>query len=144
MARGGAHSPRRFPRTARVNEVVHEVIAEALERLSDPRVELVTVTGVDVSADLRHATIYYSVPVRRGATAAKDEVAAGLTAAAPHLRTELGRQVRMKYLPRLAFREDPSVEAAQRVEDILREIHDREDDRAGAPGSDAGPGVADA
>ena len=53
-------SVRRYPRMARVNEVVREVIADELERLSDPRLGLVTVTGVDVSADLRHATVYYS------------------------------------------------------------------------------------
>ena len=53
-------SVRRYPRMARVNEVVREVIADELERLSDPRLGLVTVTGVEVSADLRHATVYYS------------------------------------------------------------------------------------
>jgi ribosome-binding factor A len=50
-------SPRKYPRTARVNEVVREVLAEELERLSDPRLGLVTVTSVDVSPDLRHATV---------------------------------------------------------------------------------------
>ncbi|MCL4294018.1 MAG: ribosome-binding factor A, partial [Acidimicrobiia bacterium] len=52
---------RRYPRTARVNEVVREVLADELERLSDPRLGLVTLTDVDVSADLRHADVYYSV-----------------------------------------------------------------------------------
>ena len=52
--------PRRYPRMARVNEVVLEALADELERLSDPRLGLVTITGVDVSADLRHATVYYS------------------------------------------------------------------------------------
>ena len=54
------HSTRRYPRTARVNEVMLEVLADELERMSDPRLELVTLTGVDVAADLRHATVYYS------------------------------------------------------------------------------------
>ena len=52
--------PRRYPRTARVNEVVREALGDELERLSDPRLGLVTVTGVDVNADLRQATVYYS------------------------------------------------------------------------------------
>jgi len=52
---------RSYPRTARVNEVVREVLADELERLSDPRLGLVTLTDVEVSADLRHADVYYSV-----------------------------------------------------------------------------------
>jgi ribosome-binding factor A len=52
------NQPRRYPRMARVNEVVREAIGDELERLNDPRLGLVTVTGVDVSADLRHATVY--------------------------------------------------------------------------------------
>ena len=53
-------SPKRYPRTARVNEVMLEVLADELERMSDPRLELVTLTGVDVSRDLAHAKVYYS------------------------------------------------------------------------------------
>ncbi len=62
-------SVRRYPRMARVNEVVREIIADELERLSDPRLGLVTVTGVEVSADLRHATVYYSALDSRPRTA---------------------------------------------------------------------------
>ena len=57
MARPG-QPPRRYPRTARVNEVVLETLAEELERLSDPRLGFVTLTGVEVSPDLRQATVY--------------------------------------------------------------------------------------
>ena len=124
---------------ARVNEVVREVLADELERLSDPRLGLVTVTGVDVSTDLRHATVYYSALVAgrdsrsvRGqrpvaepdaatATAAiaggvQDADQRGVRSAAPHLRTALGRQVRLKYVPELTFREDPAIEQGERVE----------------------------
>ena len=51
---------RKYPRTARVNEVMLEVLADELERMSDPRLELVTLTGVDVTRDLAYATVYYS------------------------------------------------------------------------------------
>lgn len=132
MTRHG--SPRKYPRTARVNEVVREAIADELERLSDPRLGLVTVTGVEVSPDLRHATVYYSALVaagRRGGgepvlTTSDDTRAAtqaALRAAAPHLRASLGRQVRMKYVPELVFREDPAVAQGERVDQILRELH---------------------
>jgi ribosome-binding factor A len=112
---------RRYPRTLRVNEVVREVLAEQLLQLSDPRLELVTITGVDVSPDLRNAVVFYS---QLGVE--DEETADALAAAAPVLKAALGRDVRLKYLPRLAFREDPAIEAGQRVEAILRDLHDGE------------------
>jgi ribosome-binding factor A len=111
-------SRRRFARTLRVNEVVREVIADELERCSDPRLEMVTVTGVNVSPDLRHATVFYAALGRHDG-----DVPAALHAAAPHLRGVLGEQVRLKYLPRLQFREDPAIEHGQRVEEIIRGLH---------------------
>jgi ribosome-binding factor A len=111
-------SSRRFPRTLRVNEVVRETLADELERLSDPRLSMVTITGVDVSPDLRHATVWYAALGR-----SDDDLTRALRAAAPHLRGELGRQVRLKYLPELHFREDPAIETGQRVEEIIRGLH---------------------
>jgi ribosome-binding factor A len=132
--------PRRYPRMARVNEVVREAIGDELERLSDPRLGLVTVTGVDVSADLRQATVYYSALGRadkRGTGVVPElepdqrvSTQAALEAAAPHLRATLGRQVRLKYTPELKFREDPSIATGNRIEAIIREIH-RDDDATG-------------
>ena len=139
-------TPRRYPRTARVNEVVRETLGEELERLNDPRLGLVTITGVDVSADLRQATVYYSAlgrqPGRGGGVAVqqapeqRESTRAALAAAAPHLRAELGRQVRLKYLPQLEFREDPSIDAGNRIDEILRDLHRS----AGEPAPDAGRG----
>lgn len=114
-------STRRFPRMLRVNEVVRETLADALERMSDPRLEMVTITGVVVSPDLRHATVYYSALGRQD-----ESTRAGLTAAGPHLRTVLGRQVRLKYLPELHFSVDPAIEQGQRVEQIIRDLHQGE------------------
>jgi ribosome-binding factor A len=113
---------------------VRETVAEELERLSDPRLGLVTVTGVDVSPDLRHATVYYSALVATGRRAGGEPVPtasddtreatqAALRAAAPHLRASLGRQVRLKYVPELVFREDPAVAQGERVDEILRDLH---------------------
>jgi len=122
-------SPKRYPRTARVNEVMLEVLADELERMSDPRLELVTLTGVDVSRDLAHAKVYYSTLT---ATAVDDrasipeDAAAALLHAASHLRGVVGREMRIRQVPRLAFAVDPGIVSGQRVEDILREIHQRE------------------
>jgi len=111
-------SARRYPRTARINEVVRESLATELERMSDPRLSMVTITGVEVARDLRHAKVYYAALGR------EDEgIETALRKATPHLRGVLGREVRMKYLPELDFILDPAIETGQRVEEILRSIH---------------------
>jgi ribosome-binding factor A len=123
------HAARRFERTARVNEVVREVLADELERLSDPRLGFVTVTGVEVTPDLRQATVYYSALIpapgegeAEGETA-KKKTAVALRSATPHLQAVIGRQVRMKYTPHLVFREDPAIRTGERVDEILRRLH---------------------
>jgi ribosome-binding factor A len=122
-------SPKRYPRTARVNEVMLEVLADELERMSDPRLELVTLTGVDVSRDLAHAKVYYStmtataIDDRAGVS---DDAAAALRAAGSHLRGVVGREMRIRQVPRLDFVVDSGIVSGQRIEDILREIHQRE------------------
>jgi ribosome-binding factor A len=110
-------SSRRYPRTLRVNEAVREALADELGRLSDPRLEMVTITGVDTSPDLRHATVWFSALGRQD-----DDLDAALRSAGPHLRATLGKHVRLKYLPALHFRPDPAIEAGQRIEEIIRDM----------------------
>lgn len=117
-----ARPTRKYPRSARVNEVVREALADELERMNDPRLSLVTITGVDVAPDLRTAKVYYAALGRHD-----EQIEVGLRAAAPHLRGVLGREVRLKYLPRLDFFLDPAIEEGQRVEDILRNLHSRDE-----------------
>ena len=105
---------RRYPRTARVNELLREVIADELERLGDERLALATVTGVTTDPDLRHATVWF---------ASLGEAASG--ALAEHrvqLQAAVGRQVRMKRTPELAFKPDPAVATGTRVEEIIRNL----------------------
>ena len=123
---------RRYPRTARVNELVREVLAEELERLSDPRLGFVTLTGVDVTGDLRQATVWYSVLDLPGyikdadPSQVHEDTADALRVITGHLKSVLGRQVRLKYTPDLMFREDPAMTQAERLEQIIRELHARE------------------
>ena len=125
---------RRYERTARVNEVVREVVADELERLSDERLGFVTVTGVEVTPDLRQATVYYSAlaPARGKADAdaqaeAAEETAVALRSVTPHLQAAINRQVRMKYTPHLVFREDPAIRTGERVDEILRQLHSEDE-----------------
>jgi ribosome-binding factor A len=120
------NAPHRYPRTARVNEVIIEIIAEELNRLSDPRLEMVTLTGAEVSTDLAYATLYYSALDLTGAVQTDERMKAtskALHKATPHLRRVLGKQVRWRNTPALTFKVDPSIAAGQRIEDILRDIH---------------------
>ena len=134
---------RKYPRTARVNEVMLEVLADELERMSDPRLELVTVTGVEVSRDLSHAKVFYSTMAASASAnsseAVGDDAAVALRAAGSHLRGVVGRQMRIRQVPRLDFIVDPGIVAGQRIEEILRGIHREshsEDQSRDADGAD--------
>ncbi|MDZ4826927.1 MAG: 30S ribosome-binding factor RbfA [Actinomycetota bacterium] len=119
-------TPRRYPRTARLNESVLEVLAEELERMSDPRLEMVTITGVDVTRDLSHARVYYSTlaaEVARSEKNVAEDAAAALESATPHLRSSIGRQLRIRQVPKLIFGVDGGIVAGQRIEEILRGEH---------------------
>jgi len=90
----------------RVNESVRQVLAEAVPELKDPRIGLVTVTGVSVSPDLREATVYVSV---LGNEKKRTATLAGLESAHAVVQARLGRELRLKRTPHLTFEYDPSV-----------------------------------
>lgn len=111
---------RQYPRTARLNELLREIVADELERFDDDRLERVTVTGVEVAPDLRHATVWIDAPVTDDGDA---EVLAALADVRVRLQAAVGRQARTKRVPELAFRPDPAVREGERVEEILRRLH---------------------
>jgi ribosome-binding factor A len=102
------------------------VLGELILALKDPRVGFVTVTGVRVTPDLRLARVAVSV---LGDDDARKASLAGLESAKPVLRAELGRQMRMKYLPDLVFELDEGADRAERIEQLLHEIHQHEEGR---------------
>jgi ribosome-binding factor A len=110
-------------RTDRVAEEFREILAEEIQRLKDPRIGFVTVTGVSVTPDLHHARITYTV---LGDQKQERATAAGLRSASARLRQALGRQVRLKTLPELEFRLDETIAAHERIEEIIERIHREE------------------
>lgn len=108
-------------RADRVGEAIREEIATFLaESAKDPRiVGFVTVTGVEVSPDLRHAKVFVSV---MGSEAEKAATFEGLASAASHLRSRVGRALRLRVAPDIHFREDESVARAARIESLLADI----------------------
>lgn len=119
-------------RPDRVAAAIREEIATFLaEGAKDPRVKgFVTVTGADVTRDLRHATVFVSV---MGTNEEKQSTMAGLASLASHLRPHLGRTLRLRVAPEIVFRGDPSVANAARIETLLSQL------KSGAqPDADAG------
>jgi ribosome-binding factor A len=106
-------------RMRRVNESVRQVLAETLPELKDPRIGLVTITGVQTTADLRQATVYISV---LGNERKRTATLRGLEAAHGLLQSRLGRQLRMKRTPQLTFEYDPSVERGMRMSQLIDEL----------------------
>jgi ribosome-binding factor A len=106
-------------RMRRVNESVRQVLAEALPELKDPRIGLVTVTGVDTSPDLRHATVFVSV---LGSARKRRASLDGLEAAHGLLQGRLARELRLKRTPQLTFQYDPSVERGVRMSRLIDEL----------------------
>lgn len=114
----------------KVQKLARQVLGEEIQNLKDPRVGFATITAVKITPDLRHARVWVSV---LGTEEEATATMAGLDSARPYLRSELGRQMRMKYLPELVFELDKGAEEAQRLDEILNKIHSQ--DRGGDPGS---------
>jgi ribosome-binding factor A len=109
-------------RPSRVSEEFREILAEEIPRLKDPRVGFVTVIGVRMTPDLRHARVSYST---LGDERERKATAAALRSARGHLRKVIGHQVRMKVLPDLEFEEDETLQSVERIELLLRRVHER-------------------
>ena len=101
-------------------EEFREVLAEEIQRLKDPRIGFVTVTGVQVTADLRRAWVSYTVLGDEKQQRATD---AGLRSATPHLRRELGRQVRLRTLPEIEFQLDQTIAQHEHIEALIARLH---------------------
>ncbi|MBI5497292.1 MAG: 30S ribosome-binding factor RbfA [Deltaproteobacteria bacterium] len=117
-------------RHIRVGEAIREVLAEALMRgtlrTREP-LAFTTVTGVEVTKDLREAKVFVSV---YGTDAQRKTTMEALTKAQGFLRGEVGRALRTKHTPSLAFVHDASVERGARVGAAIREARARDDELA--------------
>lgn len=114
-------------RMRRVNEVLRQVVSDAITNdLSDPHLEMATVTSVDTTPDLRHAKVYFTV---LGDDAAKAEALKGLKRAHSLLQGKIANETRMKHTPTLTFEYDESIESGMRIDALLAEA----DKGEGAP-----------
>ena len=113
------------PRTERLAEQIRADASEIIARdVRDPGLGFVTLTRVHVTPDLQIARIYYTT---MGDTAARRETEKALIRVAPFLRRQLGRRLRLRRVPELEFSFDHSIAHQARVEELLQEIHTRDD-----------------
>jgi len=102
-------------------------IGEIIDRrLKDPRIGMVTVTDVSVTADLRYARVYFTV---LGDEDERQQAQDGLESARSYIQGEVGRRIRMKYTPELSFHFDESLQRGIYIDNILKELkteHDEE------------------
>jgi len=119
-------------RSDRVAEAIREEVATFLaEDAKDPRITgLVTVTGVEVTRDLRHAKVFVSV---MGTETDRASTFEGLASASGHLRSRVGRALRLRLAPEIAFRPDESIAHAARIEGLLAKIKDAQPPADGDP-----------
>jgi ribosome-binding factor A len=117
-------------RPERVAHLLQQRLAELFARgLKDPRLGFVTITGVKMSPDLREARVYWTV---HGETEIREETADGLDAARGYLRHELST-LGLRVLPDLQFTYDEAIDRGDRIEQLLRELHETDAERASAP-----------
>ena len=119
-------------RPVRVGDQIRQELSELLARgeVHDPGIGFITLTRVHMSPDLQLARVFYT---SLGDPNARRETAKALARATPFLRRQIGSRLRLRRVPELDFRFDQSIEHQDRIEQILRDLHEEEAQRA-APG----------
>ena len=123
MARRRQTGSRRYPRTARLNELVREIVAEEIKKIDDERLGFFTVTAVEVDPGIEHAKVLWS-----DLGAPDDVVLEVLEEHRPRLQQAVNRQTHLRRTPILSFHADEVERTASRIEEILRELDVRPDD----------------
>ena len=116
---------RDYPRTARLNTLVRDILGDELERIDDERLEFVTLTSVVVDGDLKKAVAYYDHS--RG-DEADEEIVEAFDEARPRLQRAVGRQAHIKRTPELRFELDGVLRNAQHIEAVIRTLPDLDPD----------------
>ncbi len=115
-------------RARKLADRIQQVVAEMLERrIKDPRLGFVTVTDARLTADLRDATVFYTV---FGSDAERADSAAALESAKGIIRSEVGRQTGLRHTPTLTFTHDPLPDSARHIDDLLAEARAKDEEIA--------------
>lgn len=124
-------------RQRKVAELLHEEISQLIQYgTQDPRIGFVTVTGVEITPDLRQARVYVTV---LGDPADAKSSLDGLNNAKGYFRHQLGQTVSLRYIPELVFKLDTSLEHGLRIEHLLDSLEDTRDEDSDTGASETGP-----
>lgn len=111
-------------RSERVGDLLLETLSELLLReVKDPRIGSVTLTGIDLDEDLRHARVRFCT---LGDASARDRAQRGLESAARFMQGKAARLLRMRFTPELRFEYDEGFEKADEMDRLLRKLHESE------------------
>ena len=111
-------------RVRKIQEFIKQEVGNMLlHDIKDPRIGFVTVTGVEVTGDLREATIYVSLFGDADKKAASLE---GLNKAKGFIRRELGQRLKIYYTPEISFKEDTSLDYGMHIDALLKKVHKEE------------------
>lgn len=105
-------------RVYKISEQVRMFIASELQRISDPRLQMVTITSVRVSQDLKHAKVYWSADKKR-----IKEIEAGFISANGYFRKALAKAVELKFIPTLKFYYDDTLDTYAEVDALLAQLN---------------------
>lgn len=109
--------PQDFSRTYRIGEQIKRELADLVRQLKDPRVGMITITDVEVTKDLSHARVFFSV---LGEDAIVAQTQKGLEHASGFLRRELGHALRLRITPQLHFIYDDTQLRGQEMDQLIR------------------------
>ena len=119
MVKRRRNAPRDYPRTARLNELLREIVASELDHIDDERLGFVSVAGVEVDNELTKARVFLSV--------LDDDPSTAIEVLREHkgrFRKAIGEQARLRQVPIIEFTADPGIQTGGRVEEILAELHE--------------------
>ncbi len=109
-----------FSRAERVGGLLHEVLSDVLKKeIKDPRLEMITITAIKMSGDLKHAKIFFTTS---GNPDAKNDAIEGFNSAAGYLKKKLARQLGLRFMPALQFYYDESFDYGAHIDEVLKSI----------------------
>ena len=116
-------------RPERVGHMIQQLLGELFARgMRDPRIGFVTITGVKMSADLREARVFWAV---HGDEEQRKHTARGLENARGFLRQRIGAELKLRITPDLHFKYDEAIDRGERIEELIRLVHDEDKERGG-------------
>ena len=127
---------RDYPRTARVGELLREIIGGDLETIDDDALAGVVVTSVDIDRDLRRAMVYFD---SRFGPDVDEEIIETFEGHRGRLQASINRQAHLRRTPELVFVPDPAVRGGERIDEVLRDLATTSDDFDGRPSTSPSP-----